>query len=476
MNQHLVLLIAYSIALTALGLWIARRVRGPADFFVAGRALSWPLLASNILAANIGAGTTIGATGLAYRDGLSAWWWNGAAGLGTLVLGLWLGPRLWALASSRGYLTAGDFLEDRYGPRVRSVVAILIWIGTLAILAGQLIAGSLVLEVVAGLPRWASVLIGGVAMTIYFAAGGLLSAVWVNLVQLIVLLAGLALAVPAALDRAGGLAAIGALGAGHPGYFDPLYSAGAMSGWTMLILLGPGFVVSPGLVQKSYSAASARVLTIGLAAAGVAQLVFSFAPVLLGMTAQALHPDLARRELALPTVLVADLPTWLGTLGLAAVFSAEVSTCDAILFMLSTSLSQDLYKRSFNPAASPAMVLRVARLAALGGGALGMILAMFLATVVDALAIFYSLLGATLLVPVVGAFLMPRAGGREAMAAIVCGVMALLAVRFGTDRTGWADPSLWGLIASAAGFVLVAALSKETTKDTKKTKNHEKDN
>jgi SSS family solute:Na+ symporter len=212
-NQHLVLLIVYSIGLTALGLWIARRVRGPADFFVAGRALAWPLLASNILAANIGAGTTIGATGLAYRDGISAWWWNGAAGIGTLILGLWLGPKLWALASSRGYLTAGDFMEDRYGPRVRTVVAVLIWIGTLAILAGQLIAGSLVLEVVAGLPRWASVLIGGAAMTIYFAAGGLLSAVWVNLVQLVVLLAGFALALPVALSRAGGLGAVYALGA-----------------------------------------------------------------------------------------------------------------------------------------------------------------------------------------------------------------------------------------------------------------------
>ena len=467
MNQHLVLLLIYSLALTALGLWIARRVRGPADFFVAGRALSWPLLASNILAANIGAGTTIGATGLAYRDGLSAWWWNGAAGLGALVLGLWLGPKLWTLASSRGYLTAGDFLEDRYGPRVRAVVAMLIWIGTLAILAGQLIAGSLVLEVVAGLPRWASVLIGGAAMTIYFTAGGLLSAVWVNLVQLIVLLAGFAIAVPVVLAKAGGLSAVSAIGSTNPDYLNPLYSAGATSGWTMLILLGPGFVVSPGLVQKAYSAASARAVTLGLVAAGVAQLIFSFAPVLLGMAAHLLHPDLARRELALPTVLVSDLPTWLGTLGLAAVFSAEVSTCDAILFMLSTSFSQDLYKRTLNPAASPAQVLRMARIAALGGGVLGMILAMFLSTVVDALAIFYSLVGATLLVPVAGAFLLPRAGTREAMASIVCGVAVLLAVRFGTDRTGWWDPSLWGLMASAAAFLLVT-YGPQRRRDTEK--------
>jgi Na+/proline symporter len=36
---------------------------------------------------------------------------------------------------------------------------------------------------------------------------------------------------------------------------------------------------------------------------------------------------------------------WVGALGLAAVFSAEVSAADAVLFMVATSLSQDLYKR-----------------------------------------------------------------------------------------------------------------------------------
>jgi SSS family solute:Na+ symporter len=291
-------------------------------------------------------------------------------------------------------------------------------------------------------------------MTIYFTAGGLLSSVWVNLVQLGVLLTGFAIALPVLLAQVGGLPAVAAVGSTNPDYLNPLYSAGALSGWTMLLLLAPGFVVSPGLVQKAYSAASVRALTIGLVVAGVAQLIFSFAPVLIGMAAHVAHPDIARRDLVLPTVLAADLPAWLGTLGLAAVFSAEVSTCDAILFMLSTSLSQDLYKRTINPSASPGMLLRVARIAALAGGALGMALAMFLASVVDALAIFYSLVGAALFVPVVGAFLAPRASARQAMSAIVFGIAALLAVQFGTDRTGWANPSLWGLIGSGTGFLV----------------------
>ncbi len=459
MSIHIVLLIAYTIVLTAAGVWIGRLVRGPADFFVAGRKLGWPLIAATVLAANIGAGTTIGASGLAYRDGLSAWWWNGAAGLGALVLAFWIGPRLWALASERGYLTAGDFLEDRYGSTVRGVIAALIWVGTLAILAGQLIAGSQVLTVVADLPRWAGVLLGGIAMTLYFTAGGLLSSVWVNALQLIVLLGGFAAALPIVLSRvetSGGFAA-----ASLPEtFFDPLYSAGAFSGWTLLLLLGPGFIISPGLIQKAYGAASAQAVRSGIAVAGVAQLVFSFAPVLIGMSAAVLHPGLAGRELALPTVLFSQLPPWLGALGLSAVFSAEVSTCDAILFMLATSWSRDLYQRFLKPSASPEQVLLVARLAALAGGVLGMGLAILLPTVADALTVFYSLLGAALFVPVLGGLLSSRAGSREGLAAIVFGMGGLLIVQFGTDRSGWLNPNLWGLVASAVAFVVSLALPR----------------
>lgn len=456
MNVPLIFLLAYTVALTTFGVWIGRLVKGPADFFVAGRRLTWPLVGATVMAANIGAGTTVGAAGVAYRDGISAWWWNGAAGLGTLALAFWVGPKLWAIASSRGHLTIGDFLEDRYGGSVRGLVAALTAIGALAILAGQLIAGAAVLEVVAGLSRWQGVVIGGVAMTVYFTAGGLLSSAWVNAVQLVILLSGLLVAVPMVLIKVGGLAGVAAAPGLPATFWDATFSAGGMSGWTMLFLLGPSFVISPGLVQKAYGAESTRAVRIGLGIAGGAQLLFSFVPVLLGMAARVNHPDL-NVNVVLPTVVLSELPVWVGALALAAIFSAEVSTCDAILFMMATASSKDLYQRFVNPSASPAQTLRVARSAAIIGGVLGMFLAIQLATIVDALKIFYSLLSATLFVPVAGALLSKRAGPREAMAAILCGVTTLLAVQFGTSRTGWWDPSLWGLIASAIGFVAMLA-------------------
>jgi SSS family solute:Na+ symporter len=462
-NITLALLLAYTVGITAFGVWIGRRVRGPADFFVAGRKLTWPLVGGTILAANIGAGTTVGAAGIAYRDGISAWWWNGSVGIGTLILALWVGPKLWRIAADRGHLTLGDYLEDRYSAGVRGIVAILLLIGTLAMLAGQLIAGAAILSAIAGTPRWMGATIGGIAMTVYFTAGGLLSSAWVNAVQLVVMIGGLLVALPMVLSHVGGVAAISAAPGVPATFWDPMYSMGAMSGWTMLILLTPNFIISPGLVQKTYGAESARAVRIGVAVVGIAQLLFSFLPVLLGMAARVNHPGIDSTNDVLPTVLANDLPVYIGALALAAVFSAEVSTCDAILFMLSTSSSKDLYQRFVNPAATPERVLAVARIAALAGGVAGIFLAVQLETVVDALRIFYSLMATTLFVPVAGSLLFPRAGSREAMTAIVIGVASLLAVYFGTDRTGWQDPALWGLIGSAVGFALALAMPKPAT-------------
>jgi SSS family solute:Na+ symporter len=75
---------------------------------------------------------------------------------------------------------------------------------------------------------------------------------------------------------------------------------------------------------------------------GLALLLFAFIPVLLGMAGRVALPEVSSPDLVLPTVLTTLLPAWLGALALAAVFSTEVDTCDAILFMISTSVSKDL--------------------------------------------------------------------------------------------------------------------------------------
>ncbi len=109
----LTLLAAYALLMVAAGAWVSRRVRQAGDFFVAGRQLSAGLVFATFLAANIGAGSTVGAAGLGYRFGLSAWWWSGSAALGCLVLGLWVAPRLHRLAAAE---SATERLDARIIP------------------------------------------------------------------------------------------------------------------------------------------------------------------------------------------------------------------------------------------------------------------------------------------------------------------------------------------------------------------------
>src|SRR5438093_9869714 len=190
MNLQVAILVLYSALLIGVGLVISRRVKKVDDFLVAGRSLGPGLLATTFLAANIGAGSTVGATGLGYMYGLGAWWWVGCAGIGSFILANSVGPRIWTLAAKHNWRTVGDFLDYRYNRSVRGLIAVLLWAGALMILAGQLIAISQILAVVAGVPKWQGCLIGGAVVTTYFAAGGLLSSAWVNLIQLTVKFAG----------------------------------------------------------------------------------------------------------------------------------------------------------------------------------------------------------------------------------------------------------------------------------------------
>jgi len=435
MNYQVAVLIAYSILLVGFGLLISRRVKKADDFLVAGRTLGSGLLATTFLAANIGAGSTVGATGLGYIYGFSAWWWVGCAGIGSLILANTVGPRIWTLAARHGWRTVGDFLDYRYSRSVRGLIAGLLWLGTLMILAGQLIAISQILEVVAGMPKWQGCLIGGIVVTTYFAAGGLLTSAWVNLIQLAVMFAGFFLAVPLGIVAAGGWPALQpALDAS-----SPLGIGGVLN---YVAILVPSFIISPGLIQKLYGARNEQVVRVGVNWNAFGLIIFAFVPAILGVIAHSQFPGLTNRELALPTIMTQLMPPWLGLLTLSAVFSAEVSTCDAILFMLSSSVSIDLYQTFFRRAAADRDVLFVGRIAAIIGASVGVLLAIVLPSIISALQIFYTLMAVALSAPLIVGLYSRRPTSARAILAIISSVAI----------TAWTQSAPIGILA---GFVIM---------------------
>jgi solute:Na+ symporter, SSS family len=459
-SLHLLVLAGYSLALMALGLWIGRGVKGTSDFFVAGRRLGPGLIFSTMLAANIGAGSTVGATALGYANGAGAWWWVGSAACGSVVLALWIGPSIRRVAAAHNLQTVGDYLEFRYSATVRGVVAALVWVGSIFFLASQLIGLGWILNVVAGVPKPIGCLIGGVVITVYFAAGGLLTSAWVNVVQLSVKLAGFAIALPLAFANAGGWNGIAAVRSTDTAYWT--FFRPDSSGMMYLAVLGPAFVVSPGLLQKIFGARDDRAVRVGVGLNAIGLFVFAGVPVFLGIIARGRFPDLpaASTNLALPMILMHSLPPLVGAIALAAVFSAEISAADASLFMLTTSLAQDLYRRFLNPSASDERVLLVARWTTLVSGTLGVALAWVSEDVSRTLTIPYTLLGVSLFVPILAGLYVPRTSSRAALASIVAGMTSTLVVYVATNGAGWGvvTPAVAGLVSAIAIwlFALVA--------------------
>jgi len=129
--------------------------------------------------------------------------------------------------------------------------------------------------------------------------------------------------------------------------------------------------------------------------------------------------------------------------------------------MLTTSLSRDFYQRFLNPAADDGRVLHVARWTAVASGTLGTLLAIGLGSVVNALTIFYTLIGVALFVPIVAGLYVRRTSSAGALTSMVAGVCAALSVQASTGGRGWGllTPAIAGLAAAAAVWVISLAVA-----------------
>lgn len=453
------ILAAYCLALLLVGALASRSVRRAEDFFVAGRSLPSTLIFSTFLAANLGAGSTVGAAEFGYTSGLPAWWWVGSAGIGSVALAFLVGPRLHRVAKARGLYTVGDYLELRYGRATRLAVAAILLVGAPAILAGQIIAAGLVLQAAVGLPKSLGTVIAGTLATVYFAMGGLRSASWVNSLQVAVKAVGFLVAVPWMIGASGGWTQVAAASADE----TALSLGGAGFGDTaqLVLLLAPAFVVSPGLVQKLFGARDEHAVRVGVGLQAAALLAYAVLPVLLGMAARVHFPELADPGSALVRLFTEIAPLWLGALMLAAILSAEVSSADAVLFMIATSLSRDVLEPLFRGKLSDRERLALARRSALGAGALSILLANWFQSILSALSFFYSLLTLTLFVPLVAGLFWTRPGQFVALAAIASSLGAAgIALLAGGGAEGWLPPVPVGILAGAIVYAAHARIGQ----------------
>lgn len=455
MNWYLLVIALYAVLLIAVGVIISRRVKGADDFFVGGRKMAPFLLFITLVAPNIGAGSTVGVAGMGFTSGISAAWWIIASAVGTFILAFVIGPKIWEIAKNNGFYTLGDYLEYRYNRYFRGLISLMMAIGTLAIFAGQLMGIGWILSVVADIDKITSVLIAAVVVVLYFCAGGFLSAVYANLIEACVKLIGFIVAIPLVLAFVGGFEGLhtkvvanmaNATQSAAYFSFDGLGTTVIMGFFLMLM---PSFFLSPALIGKVYSARDKKTVRISTFFCGVVMLLFSIIPVILGMAAYAIAPDLPQRDLALPYVMKECMPFWASALALAAIFSAEISAADAVLYMITTSFTKDLYKSFINPTISDEKLIKGGRIVTVLAGIIGIGLAIVLPNVISALSIFYSLMSVSITAPLLFGLFTKKSSAFSAIFAAIIGVIVTVGLEFFNGNKG-----IWILNGQSTAILL----------------------
>ena len=445
----LLVIFLYALILIALGVFIGRKAKSASDFFVAGRNFNSGLLFTTLIAANLGAGSTVGVTALAYQYGLSAWWWIGSAGIGSMILAFIVGPKIWKISREYNFYTLSDYLDKRYSKFFSGFISIMMSIGTLALFSGQLLGIAWILEVVAEIPKIYGVIIGAVVTTLYFAAGGLLSSAFVNILEVAVILIGFVIALPFVWNFSGGFETIKA-NIPDTKYFD-FFGMGSTAIIGYIVMLVPSFFISPGLIGKVFAAKDERSIKIGTSLNGLVQLIFAIIPVIIGVATFSKFPDLARPDLALPAAMKNMMPFFAGSIALAAIFAAEVSTADTVLYMLAGSLTNDIYKRFFNPDISDSKLLTLSRITTVICGIIGVILALKLESIISALTIFYSLMSVSLSAPLIFGLFTKRASNFGAVLSALIGIGVTLFVNFNGNL------NLFGLVLNSSTCGIISS-------------------
>jgi solute:Na+ symporter, SSS family len=442
MNGYTWVIVLYALLLIGIGFLVTKRVKDSADFFVGGRKFGPALLFITLVAPNIGAGSTVGVAGLGYKVGISAAWWIISSAIGTFILAFFIGPAIWRLAKKHNFYTLGDYLDFRYNRNFRGLISLMMAIGTIAIFAGQLMGIAWILSAVAGVTKSVGILIGALVVVLYFGAGGLLSAAYVNIIEVSVKFIGFIIAVPFVLSFVGGWSGLEAKIATNIGDTVKTASYFSMDGMGMTAIMGlfmmltPSFFISPGLVGKVYGAKNEKTVMIGAFLCGLVMLAFAVIPVILGMAASVVSPNLTERELALPIVMKECMPFWASAFALAAIFSSEVSAADAVLYMITSSFTKDLYKSFIKPDISDEKLLKSSRVIAIVAGAIGVGIAIILPNIITALSIFYSLMSVSLTAPMLFGLFSKRPSTAAAFVSAIAGIITTVTLEFGNAGKG----------------------------------------
>lgn len=188
--------LAGSIAFIAgYGLWRSRNIRTTAEYLLAAREMPWYAMALSIMATQASAITFLSTTGQAYADGMRFVQFYFGLPLAMIVISATAVP----IFHRAGVYTAYEYLEKRFDAKTRALVTLIFLIQRGLAVGVALYAPALVLTVILGWSDQITTLIMGAVVVFYTAMGGIKAVTWTDFQQMLIMMAGLAASLIAAV-------------------------------------------------------------------------------------------------------------------------------------------------------------------------------------------------------------------------------------------------------------------------------------
>lgn len=338
------------------------------DFLLYGRKAGFVVLYLTVVATYHSAFAFLGSGGFFYTHGIGFW----AAGTWTVLVGAItyvLGPRIWTLGKTFGYVTPADMLADFYeSEAVRVVVAVVSVLFTILYIQVQAQGLGYIINVASG-GRISFELGTFVLLAVtagYLMAGGLRAVYWTDVLQgvwmyLAVWIGALVLSYelfggPLELWRSVAAARPDLLSLPGPrGFFTPGMWIG------MTVTLSFGIVLQPHMLIRYYTAVDARTLKMLGATTPIYLMTLYIPTALVGLGGAVAMPGLEVPDRIFPELLFAYASPWVTGLVLAGATAAAMSTLSAILHANMTVLTRDVYQRYVTAERSQAHYVAVGR-------------------------------------------------------------------------------------------------------------------
>ncbi|MEM1153635.1 MAG: sodium:solute symporter [Pseudomonadota bacterium] len=354
-------LIIFFIVMFFIALWARSRVNDAEDFIVAGRGLSLWLLMATLIATWFGAGSLSVSADMVREEGLRVTALEPlGVGVCLILAGLIYAKPMWEAK----VLTLADVIRQRFGPTAEllQVIYSISYFGWIAV---QLMAIANIIHTVFGFDVSVSLILITALLTVYTLLGGMWSVALTDAVQVSLLILGLILLTANVLSAVGD----GSVLIGFENLFQqadraymtwlPTEKLSEFNYWLGLFLVGAlGSIASQDLMQRIFAAESAQVAVRACVGSGVVYLLIASLPVLLGLAANILLPEVTQG--VVPALVEQFLSPTMAIILMLTLTAAITSTVDSALLGPASTFAQNLLRHRVSSRVSTLSLTRYA--------------------------------------------------------------------------------------------------------------------